>query len=95
MLELYRVYEYEATKTCPKCCNQETVPVASYINENTGKETVLAKRVRCDRHSGSQIPCRLSKPIGTVMEIRMPSPDAYDYMVEKIRSGYGISQIER
>ncbi len=95
MLEMYRVYEYEATRTCPECSGQETVPVAAYVNEETGKETVLAKRVRCERHGGLQVPCKLSKPIGTIMEIRMKSPDAYDYMVEKIRSGYGISHIER
>ena len=92
---MYRVYEYEATRTCPSCCGQETVPVAAYVNEDTGKETVLAKRIRCDRHTGTQVPCKLSKPIGTIMEIRMASADAYDYMVEKIRGGYGISYIER
>lgn len=92
---MYRVYEYEATRTCPRCCGQETVPVASYINEDTGKEMVLARSIRCGRHGKVQVPCGLSSPIGPITEIRMANPDAYDYMVDKIRMGYGISNIER
>ena len=30
---MYHVYEYEATKTCPECSDEETVPVTTYIDE--------------------------------------------------------------
>ncbi|HMK47132.1 MAG TPA: hypothetical protein VK436_10945 [Methanocella sp.] len=88
------MYEYEATKTCPECSEEETVNVAAYINEDTGKETVLAKRLNCERHGMPKIKCDLSKPIGPVTEIRMRNTDAYQYMAEKIRDGYRISNLE-
>ena len=91
---MYHVYEYEATKTCPECNVEETVNVAAYVNEDTGKETVMAKRLNCERHGGPQVKCGLSKPIGPVTEIRMKNADAYQYMAEKIRSGYRISNLE-
>ena len=47
---MYHVYEYEATKTCPECSDEETVPVTAYIDEESGRQTVMAKKVRCERH---------------------------------------------
>lgn len=90
---MYHVYEYEATTICPECCGQETVPVAAYINEDTGKETLLARRTRCGRHGASQVPCGIGKPVSMVTEIKLSNSDAYRYMAEKIRRGYDISHI--
>jgi hypothetical protein len=93
---MYHVYEYEATKTCPECSEQETVPVATYIDEETGRQTVMAKRVKCERHLVTgESRCGLSGPIGAVTEISMTDSDAYDYMAQKIRDGYNISYIQR
>ncbi|OPY29006.1 MAG: hypothetical protein A4E28_01163 [Methanocella sp. PtaU1.Bin125] len=93
---MYHVYEYEATKTCPECSEEETVPVTRYIDEETGRQTVMAKKVRCERHlaTGESV-CGLSGPIGAVTEISMTDADAYDYMARKIREGYNISSIGR
>jgi hypothetical protein len=93
---MYHVYEYEATRTCPDCSEQETVPVTACIDEETGKKTVLAQRVRCERHipSGRSV-CRLSGPIGAITEIKLKDPDAYEYMASKIRDGFNISLIGR
>ena len=94
---MYHIYEYEATKTCPDCDEQETVPVTQCIDQETGRSTVLARRVRCERHqlpeAGSR--CGISGPIGAVVEIQMTDGDAYDYMAEKIRDGFSISYLGR
>jgi hypothetical protein len=93
---MYHVYEYEATKTCPECSEEETVPVATYIDEETGRQTIMAKKVKCERHLVSgESNCGLSGPIGAVTEISMTDSDAYDYMAQKIRDGYNISYIQR
>jgi hypothetical protein len=93
---MYRVYEYEATKTCPDCSEEETVPVTAFIDQRTGRQTVLARRVRCERHlSERRTECRLSGPIGPVVEIGMTDGDTYDYMAQKIREGFHISCIGR
>ncbi|HUL61887.1 MAG TPA: hypothetical protein VLT35_02390 [Methanocella sp.] len=93
---MYHVYEYEATKTCPECSEEETVPVAAYVDEETGRQTVMAKRVSCERHLVTgESRCGLSGPIGAVTEISMTDADAYDYMAQKIRDGYNISYIQR
>jgi hypothetical protein len=93
---MYHVYEYEATKTCPDCSEEETVPVTAYIDEETGRQTVMAKKVKCERHlvTGTST-CGLSGPIGAVTEIEMTDSDAYDYMAQKIRDGFNISYIQR
>lgn len=94
---MYHVYEYEATKTCPDCSEQETVPVTACIDQETGKQTVLSRRVRCERHqlAEKRSKCGLSEPIGAVVEITMNDDDAYDYMADKIREGFGISYLGR
>jgi hypothetical protein len=70
--------------------------VATYIDEETGRQTIMAKKVKCERHLVSgESRCGLSGPIGAVMEISMTDSDAYDYMVQKIRDGYNISYIQR
>lgn len=93
---MYHVYEYEATKTCPDCSEEETVPVTAYIDQETGRQTVMARKVQCERHPvAGKSRCGLSGPIGAVTEISMTDPDAYDYMAQKIREGFNISYIER
>lgn len=93
---MYRVYEYEATKTCPECSEEETVTVAACVDEETGRRTIIAKKVKCERHLATgESRCELSGPISAVTEISMADSDAYDYMTQKIREGYNISSIQR
>jgi hypothetical protein len=93
---MYHVYEYEATKTCPECSEEETVPVTTYIDEETGRQTVIANKVRSEMHLVTcESVCGLSGPIGAVTEISMTDSDAYDYMTQKIRDGFNISYIGR